>query len=185
VIEEKVNPWETPEGRVVWKSKSQYFNWVRGGLRKLWVDYPVRKVWKGEQLRKVTPEERQAKIFHPSTKNVGQCVMCTQWMAGSKLECDHIDPSGGCKDWDELEGFLHYCTATVPEDWQLVCVPCHKIVTYAERQNIPFEEAVATKKAIAIEKEKKVLQWFEAKGIVAESNAKARRIQMVKYFMEE
>jgi hypothetical protein len=24
------NPWETPEGKVVWKTEAQYWSWLRG-----------------------------------------------------------------------------------------------------------------------------------------------------------
>ena len=180
-----MNPWETSEGKQVWKTKANYFQWLRGNLRKIWADYPVRKVWKREQLRPVMEEERLSKKYHPSTKNVGKCVMCNEWMAGSKLECDHIHSSNGCKSWEEVDSFLRYCVATLPKDWQLVCKPCHKDLTYAERYDISFEEAGITKKVIALEKDKKVMQWFAERDIVPESNAKKRRVQMVEILMGE
>ena len=137
----------------IWKTKAQYFQWLRGGLRKLWSDYPVRKEWKRTQLREVTAQERIDRVYHPSTKNVGQCVFCKEWMAGSKLESDHLESSNGCFDFGTAAEFLWYCVNQVGEDFQLACKPCHKIETYRERQGITFEEARITKEAIAWQKE--------------------------------
>lgn len=138
----------------IWKTKAQYFTWLRGGLRKLWSDYPARKEWKRSQLRKVTPEERTARKYHPSTRNVGQCVFCKEWMAGSKLESDHLESSSGCYDFETAAEFLWYCVNQVGDDFQLACKPCHKIETYRERYGITFEEARITKEAIAWQKDR-------------------------------
>lgn len=152
------NPWETKEGKVVWKTEAQYWNWLRGGLRKLWSDYPLRKVWKQSQLRPVTEQERIDKIFHPSTKNVGQCVFCKSWMAGSKLESDHIVVSDGCTDKRTAELFLWHCGGQTGSNFQLACKPCHKIKSYSEKRGISFEEAAIEKKAIEWEKQNKGVQ---------------------------
>lgn len=180
-----MNPWETPEGARIWKTKSQYFNWLRGGLRKLWSDYPLRKEWKKGQLRPVTQEEKLSKKYHTSTKNVGQCVMCKEWMAGSKLECDHLHPSNGCKDWSEIDGFLRYCATALPSELQLCCKDCHSVKTYAERMNIPYEEAVVAKKVIALMKNKKNVDKILAKHNVACKNDKSRKEALTKLIKEK
>ena len=137
----------------IWKTKAQYFTWLRGGLRKLWSDYPARKAWKASKLRPVTAQERTSRVYHPSTKRVGMCVFCDTWMAGSKLECDHKHSSGGCYDFETAVEFLWYCTNLEGDDFQLACKPCHKIETYREKMGITFEEARVTKQAIAWQKE--------------------------------
>ena len=144
------NPWETGEGRRIWKTQAQYWTWLRGAMRQLWSDYPLRKEWKRGQLRPVSPEERKAKVYHPSTKNVGMCVFCNEWMAGSKLECDHIESSQGCTSKETAEAFLWHCGGLTGEHFQLACKPCHKIESYREKMGITFEQAVIAKKAIAI-----------------------------------
>ena len=190
-LDKRLKPWETKEGIAIWGGgkkdpKVGYFNWIRGSLRRaLWSDYPIRSEWKKSQLRKVTAEERAAKTFHPSTKAVGACTYCNEWFAQSKLECDHIHSSDGCKSEEEAEKFLWYCAGGTGVDWCLSCVPCHKIKTFSERQGMSFEEACVTKKVIALEKDKKVMQWFAERDIVPESNAKKRRVQMVQILMEE
>lgn len=174
------NPWEETEA---WDNESQWLNWVRGQLRNMWSDYPVRKNFKDETLRPVTKEERAAKTFHPSTKNVGQCVFCKEWFPGSRLEVDHKIPSDGCTTREKAEQFLWYCAAASKEEMQLTCKPCHKIKTYSEREGISFEQAKATKQAIAIVKEKNDKLWLEERGIVPASNQKSRREQIIEELM--
>lgn len=177
-----INPWKHPFS--IWKTKSQYFVWLRGNLRKIWSDNPLRKVWKDNQLREVTPEEKRNKVFHPSTKKVGQCYLCKDWMAGSKLECDHINESNGCYDFESAGEFLWHCAADDPANWGLVCNPCHKVKSYSIRQGITFEEAKAEKEAIQIIKGKQDKVFLEGKGIIPASNQKGRREQIVKYLLE-
>jgi len=175
-------PWETPEGAEVWKTEAQYWTWLRGAVRRIWADYPLRKVWKRGQLRPVTTEERLAKVFHPSTKNVGQCSFCEEWMAGSKLECDHLVESDGCTSKATAESFLWHCAGLVAEHFRLACKPCHKIQSYAQKMDIPFEEAVTEKKVIAICKGDEA-DWLRNRGIEPESNAPKRKIQVRKYIL--
>lgn len=143
-------PWEDPNS--IWKTKAQYFTWLRGAIRRIWADYPLRKQWKKNSLRPVTKQEKLDKVYHPSTKNVGQCVNCLEWMAGSKLECDHKLPSNGCRSLEEAKEFLLYCGATTSDMFQLSCKPCHKIKTLSEKLGITFNEAKIEKEAITFSK---------------------------------
>lgn len=176
------NPWEDPNS--VWKTKAQYFTWLRGALRKLWSDYPLRQEWKKKSLRPITKQERDSKKFHPSTKNVGQCVFCKEWFPGSKLQVDHIESSEGCYSYETAEKFLWHCGGLTSDRFQLSCVPCHKVETYREKHNITFEEARAVKQAIAIQKDLDDKQWLRENGIEPASNAKARREQIIEKLRE-
>lgn len=179
-----INPWETPEGAKVWKDKkgnpseTLYWQWLRGALRRLWSDYPLRKVWKQSQLRPVTKEEREAKLFHPSTKNVGQCSFCKEWMAGSKLECDHLVESEGCTSKETAESFLWHCGGLTAKDFRLACKPCHKIQSYSQRSGLSFEESEVEKQVIAICTSKQDKQWLQDRGITPASNQDKRKAQI-------
>ena len=185
-------PWEHPLAKKVpsWclkdgtPSQAKYFTWIRSQLRSTWSDNPLRILYKASQLRPVTKEERLAKTFHPSTKNVGQCYLCGCWLAGSKLECDHLEESGGCFDFETAEEFLWHCAANPPENWALVCKPCHKIKTHSVSRGMSFEEARVDKKTIEVCKgdDKK---WLEDRGITPLSNAKLRRDQVKQKLQEE
>lgn len=177
-----MNPWEDPNS--IWKTKSAYFSWLRGAMRRIWADYPLRKEWKKKSLRPVTAQEKRDKVYHPSTKNVGQCVYCKEWMAGSKLECDHKVSSDGCRDYETAEKFLWYCGAVTSDMMVLACKSCHKIKTESERRGISFAEAAAVKQAIAIQKDLDDKQWLRENGIEPASNAKARRQQIIDHLMK-
>ena len=189
---EVFKPWEHPLARKVpsWclkdgtPSQAKYFTWLRSQLRSTWSDNPLRSLWKASQLRPVTGEERRAKVFHPSTKNVGQCYLCAQWMAGSKLECDHLEESNGCYDFETAEDFLWHCAANPPENWALACKPCHKIKSHAERYGMSFDEAKADKQAIEICKGDET-EWLKSRGVSPERNAKARRQQIKEVLIRE
>lgn len=182
----RINPWEHRHAEAVnWKTKSSYFSWLRGQIRRIWADNPLRKEWKKSKLRPVTMQEKIDKVFHSSTKNVAQCYVCGEWLAGSKLEVDHLVGESSCVDFDTSEEFLWHCAADNPDNWGLICKPCHKNKTYAERYGLTMEEAKATKKAIEIEKEKRVEGTLKKLGITPASNSKLRRKQLVEAFMKE
>jgi 5-methylcytosine-specific restriction endonuclease McrA len=178
-------PWLTPEGLKIWKTESQYWQWLRGSLRRLWGDYPLRKQWKANQLRLITPEEKASKLFHPSTKNLGQCFYCGQWFAGSKLECDHKTPSDGCISKETAESFLWYCGGGIGDEWVLSCKPCHKVKTHSERQGLTMEEASIEKLAIDLIKKKIDKEYILSKNAIPASNQKARRVQIIEILKEE
>lgn len=178
-------PWLTPEGKSIWKTEAQYWSWLRGALRRLWSDYPLRKEWKKRQLRPVTPEERAAKLFHPSTKNVGKCVYCGEWFPGSKLECDHKVESDGCTSKGTAESFLWHCGGVVGDDLHLACQKCHKIQNHRQRTGLSFLEAKADKMAIDVQKQKIDKEVLSSAGVTPASNAKGRRAQLKELFMRE
>lgn len=184
----RINPWGHPLAKTIWQTKSKYFVWLRGQLRSIWSDNPLRKEWKKSQLRPVTKEEKKQKKFHPSTKNVGQCYLCKEWMAGSKLECDHVVESDGCYDFDTATEFLWHCAADNPDNWALACKPCHKIKSHSIRKGISFEEARVEKEAIqkmkqSVDKQKEELLEY---GFTEEdiSNAEKRRECFIKLIEE-
>lgn len=182
----RINPWEHKYAKAVkWTTKPKYFAWLRGQIRRIWADNPLRKEWKKNQLRPVTMQEKIDKVFHSSTKNVGQCYVCEKWMAGSKLECDHLVGESPCKDFETAEGFLWHCAADSPDNWGLICKPCHKDVTHAERYGMSLKEAKATREVIEMEKQGIVNEVLEGLGITPASNAPNRRKQLVEYFMKE
>jgi len=178
-------PWNTPEGKKIWKTEAQYWQWLRGAIRRLWADYPLRKEWKARNLRPITQEEKDSKKYHPSTKNLGQCFYCKEWFAGSKLECDHVTSSDGCTSKETAESFLWYCGGGTGDDWVLSCSPCHKIKTHSERTGMSMEEAELDKKAKSLIDDKKDRQWLQERGIIPASNAAKRRQQITEVLKNE
>ena len=60
------------------------------------------------------------------------CAMCDGWFKMKEVEVDHIIPCGSLKDFGDLAGFVErmFCSQ---EHLRIVCKPCHKAHTKAER----------------------------------------------------
>ncbi|MGB2185074.1 MAG: hypothetical protein ACPH5P_00195 [Akkermansiaceae bacterium] len=156
-------PWE--EECSPWKNESEFWTWVRGQMRLcLWSRNPIKNAAK-RAAAKPAPKGHRA-------KKVIQCCMCNDWLAQSKIEVDHIKPAGSLRSFDDIAPFARELLWP-SEGVRMVCKPCHKIITYADRQKISVEEARAVKKAIAIMKLKKPQQimWMKSEGIYTEKNS--------------
>lgn len=141
------NKWEPWNETNVWKTKAEFFSWLRGQLRhSVWSHYPPKNEFKTSMLRKATPED-YARGISSRTKKVGQCVFCGEWFPASKLQVDHKVPAGSLRGADDIQGFVQRlaCEKSI---MGLACKPCHDIKTYSERQGISFEEARVEKQVI-------------------------------------
>lgn len=169
-------PWEYTD---VWKNQSEFMNWLRGQLRQIWSDYPVRIEHKDSMCVRVTPALRVKYNLHPSTKWAGQCVFCKGWFPKSKMQSDHIKGNAKMTQMDDIDSYLDHLLCP-PSNLQLVCVPCHKIKSYAESSGMSMEDAALEKAVIKWTKdydttEQKnilILAGFKDSEI---SNAKSRR----------
>jgi hypothetical protein len=121
-----------------------FFAWLRGESRRIWASYPLRNEFKASKLIPVQPHHNMSN----RVKRVGQCNQCNNWFAASNLEVDHINAAGGFTNWNE---WLIWMTRLLCDEsnLQLLCKPCHKIKSYADRLNCSFDEAATKKKIIA------------------------------------
>jgi hypothetical protein len=136
-------PWELYPS--VWKTESSFWNYLRGGFRKIWSRYPPKLIWKESQV--TNPPEG----FVGRAKKVGECHYCGCLFAKSSLEVDHVEQAGTCNSWESAAEFLHNLL-DCNSNWVLACKPCHKIKSYAERMGVPFEQAMVEKRVIEYEK---------------------------------
>ncbi len=171
-MKNNTQPWE--EFPDIWKTKSAFFAWLRGGLRRaIWEKYPPKIQFKNGKCT-VPPVGYQGKA-----KSGTECSLTGVWTAKSYLEVDHIEGNASLKDWDDVTDFIqHLCTNTA--NMQLVTKEAHKIKSYAERQGISFEDAALEKKVIQIIKDKKDKQFFIDRNIEVPSNAVIRRESILK-----
>ncbi len=169
----------------IFKTRSSYWSYIRGCLRRASSRNPLKTNWKKAMLRPISKEDRKKKKFHPSTKNVGNCVICGDIFPGSKLEVDHITPSS-CKDRATAQEFLFHCLGTTTDQYQLLCKPCHKIKTLADRLGVTFKEAVIEKDVIAFKKykAKEQIKTLGLLGLEPEANG-AKRIQQFRKWKNE
>lgn len=161
------NPWELyPK---IWKTKSEFFVWLRGNLRRaVWETYPPKIQFKNENC--LPPPSDYVGRARSGTR----CALSGAWTSKSMLEVDHIVGNASLKDWDDLLSFVQHLCAN-SENLQLVSKEAHRIKSYAERQGISYEDAVIEKQAIAIVKNKKDKEFFIERGMTVPTNAKLRR----------
>jgi len=170
-----VEPWNRDD--VPWKNEPQFWNYVRGNLRKaLWNRSPIKIALK-KAAAKPAPATSRA-------KTIIKCEFCMEWFPASKIEVDHIEPCGKLNSWDSLQPFITKMIR-LEKGGRMLCKPCHKIQTYAERHNMTFNTAKYTKEAINITKKpaKEVIEWMKKESIWKKEckNAKERRKIIVQY----
>ena len=162
----------------IWPTKSKFYTWLRGSLRKaVWNTSPIKITFKNQACS--TPPED----YTGRAKSGAYCALSGVWEGKSKLDVDHIEGNVSLNNEEDILGFIQHLIPP-PDTLQLVTREAHKIKSYAEKQGITFESAYAEKQAIEIIKQKKDVEFLKSKGIVPASNAKLRREQLVKYFKE-
>lgn len=132
----------------VWKTKSAFFTWMRGCLRRaVWERYPIKIEFKNEHC-KPPPED-----YTGRAKSGEYCSLSGEWTGKSAAEIDHIVGNVSLNDYSDIEDFVrHMCTKK--SNMAFVSKPAHKIKSYSEKMGISYEEAVIQKEVIAICKEK-------------------------------
>lgn len=128
----------------VWKTKSAFFNYIRGALRWQWKRYPLKLDFKNE---KAIPNFPGSGVTNPKVKKVVQCEVCETWIPQSSAEIDHRVPCGTIKDWETAGQFIHnmFCDKS---NLRCVCSPCHQTITYSERMGLSFEDAIIEKQVV-------------------------------------
>ena len=179
-MSDKKEPWEAyPE---VWKTKSSFFSWLRGGFRKaIWQFYPGKIIFKKARLTKPPPD------YRGKAKSGAVCALSGVWTGNSKLEVDHIHGEASLRDWEDIVPFIrHLCTTD--DNMQLVDRDVHKIKTYAERQGISFEDAILEKryilpfKKLSADKQKETLTSLGYTDIMAPAT---KRVEAYRQLIKE
>lgn len=128
----------------IWKTKSEFFTWLRGALRReVWSKYPPKLAFKNKNCTK-PPEEYKGKA-----KSGAYCALSNKWVNKSNLEVDHIKGNVSLRSWEDLLPFVRHLCAS-EDNMQLVSKEAHKIKSYAEKNNITFEQAELEKYLIQI-----------------------------------
>lgn len=165
-------PWE--EFPMIWKTKSEWWVWLRGILRKGWSKSPV----KLEFIK-----QNRQRILNEKGKEVwgGTCNVCKKQFVSKNMNVDHIVDAGKLTEMDDVVPFIKKLLMCSKSNLQYVCIPCHKIKNHSLRKGINIEDAKAEKEAISIIKNKKDKEFLIEKGIIPEKNAKLRREQIISF----
>ena len=105
---------------------ARYFSFIRSCLRRAWSRYPVRFQVLNEAKRKYEGADKRTKWEY-------NCADCKGWFKTKEVEVDHINSAGSLKCYEDLAGFCErlFCEA---DNLRVLCKPCHKIRTQAERE---------------------------------------------------
>ena len=160
----------------IWPTKSKFYTWLRGSLRKsVWNTSPIKIQFKNQNC---SPPPLG---YNGRAKSGAYCALSGDWDGKSALQVDHVVGNVSLNDEDDILEFIKHLIPP-PNSLQLVTKEAHKIKSYAEKQGITYSEADIEKKVIAIIKEKKDYSFLLSKGIEPSKNAKKRREQLVEYF---
>jgi len=165
------------------KTKAAFMSFVRSGLRRMWSrQYLPKRVFIASARRRVPLGRNGAMIWG------GVCEHCNKPHKAANMEVDHIKQN---HKLTEIEDISNYCDSLFCElsNMRYLCKPCHKIITYAERNNMTFGEAKAEKQAIAfgklpVEKQNKMLQQWDILDDKI-TNAKHRRRAATLHYLKE
>lgn len=174
-----MTPWE--EHPHIWKTESAFLSYVRGGIRRsLWNKSPIKlEFLKANRKRVVNPVAKNRTRF-PLVWG-GNCYVCKNDFALKDMEVDHLTGEHSLRKLDDLQKFVEGIVCVSNSDLGLICKPCHKAKTYAERSGMSISDALIEKEAIVICKlpVKELRAWIERKGKTPAGNAKDRRRQVV------
>ena len=148
-VHKGLEPWEQcPD---VWETKAQFFQWMRGQMRKAWSRHPVKVSYMHAHrervpLGRVTEKNPQGLVWGC------RCEHCKQLFKQVECEVDHIDAAGSFKGWEDFEAWMVKLMHINWNSIRIVCKPCHRIKSYAETHKLTFEQAAIAKEAIAFSK---------------------------------
>lgn len=168
----------------IWKTQSAYMSWVRGGIRRgLWNRHPIKIEFLKSKTIMIENTNPRSKARFPEVKGC-ICEICLGKFKATECEVDHKTGNYSLKNMDDLRSFIEGIIEVDMDDLQMVCKSCHKIKSYADKYEMSFEQAKATKLAIELVNKKKDKQWLEQRNIVPASSQAKRREQIIKEKMK-
>jgi 5-methylcytosine-specific restriction endonuclease McrA len=111
-----------------------------------------------------------------------ECKHCNKWFRPGDVEVNHIKTVGALT-WENLGEFVENLFHVKETDLEILCKPCHSIVTYSERSGMSMEDAKIEKMVINFTKNSAAVQKtkLRSKGIEPGATAGIRRSQARAY----
>lgn len=113
---------------------SRFWSFIRGALRAKFRSWPEKYVCKAGAATSVSVGVYRTGRHAGQAKHQTRykCAVCHEQFMDKDIEVDHIIPAGSLKCKEDLPDFVDrmFCSA---EHLRVVCKPCHKEITAAER----------------------------------------------------
>ena len=140
----------------VWKTESALLSWMRGSVR--------RAFWEKSPIKLKFIKENRERIPNPNPNGRvdivwgGRCNVCSNLFAQQSLQVDHIRSDfNKLSSLDGLQEYIENMALVTKDELQLVCKPCHGIISHSQRKGITFEESKIEKEIIALCKDDKLM----------------------------
>lgn len=172
-----LKPWE--EKGSPYPTKAKYFSFIRSNLRSMWKGYRLKTEFtQARRFAKVIGTLKTGpKAGQPKTQWYAECDQCRCETPCTNMQVDHITPAGSLKEYSDASGFIERMLCST-KGMQYLCIPCHQVITHAEKKGFSLEVAEIDLQAIKYMKmdtsdQIKMLLPFSAYAEI--SNAKKRK----------
>jgi hypothetical protein len=176
-------PWiEYPQ---FWKTEAAFLSFIRGGIRRyLWSKNPIKLEFMKEN-RVMIPNPSKRKGAKPKVWGA-RCEICGGLFPQKEIEVDHKTGEHSLRKTSDIQAFVEGIVFVRKEDLAIVCKPCHRIKTNAERKGISHEDSKIDKEVIRICKQKAdvVKSWIVEHGEVPARTVPERKAQVKKILTE-
>lgn len=180
-----IRPWELyPE---IWKTESAFLSYIRGGIRRhLWAKSPIKLEFIKQARRMITNTNPRSMKGRPKVWG-GVCEHCHNEFPLKDMEVDHKTGEFALRKVEDIQAFVEGIVFVTFEDLALLCKPCHKAKTLAERYEMSMEDAVIEKQTIEICKgnANSVKLWLKVYGVEPAATAAKRREQVRQVLKEQ
>lgn len=167
----------------IWKTKSSFFSWLRGGIRRsLWNKSPIKLEYIKKHRKRIPNPNPKGKT---ETVWGGSCGLCGEDFVLAQLDVDHKEGNHSLTELSDIQSFIENIVLVTEDDLQFACKTCHKIKNQQQRKGISFEEASYEKLVIDMENKKMIHDFIKSKGEAPAKNKELRRQQALRLIREE
>ena len=115
-----------------------------------------------------------------------ECKQCGILTRQTNCEVDHLIPSGSLRTIDDIKPFVERLAFINDDDLEIVCKPCHRIRSYADRMGISFKEASIRKKIISLKNRNSQIEFLEKHGLYASPKSNSKdRLKLIEQYLRE
>lgn len=178
------NPWDDLR-----MTEKEFLNWLRSNTRRIWSRHPTKNAYKASKVFKA-PLGKKTKKNPEGMVNAYKCEICQGNFRANDTEVDHLIAGGSFSTWEEYTEWARRILWVSFDELRVLCkTGCHAAVTYAQRHNMTFKEARATKLAIEATKKSVKFQKDQLTSLGYPSNmtnnATNRRACYVDYYNKQ